>query len=261
MGMRLLIKVYNKEEKIAQAYYHWSGHSISSTEIVKAFIDCYTKDLKDKRFYEDDKIDMTYKAVKALEASGAKPWIYDKTLFDYLFSDRDGEFRFDDDSDAGLICIQRNISFDWQFHLDIHLSEEIVSAVILNSEDGCGDCWWGHYDSDSLLKKVRLKDSLLINKDKLKHEHEILDYWKKHKFMEEDCYKEIQKKINSKRYVLNEDMIKVSNYDVPFKSFYDIPFDKYDQVYDFLSRFNDVGYLCYEPFSINGEEENLYQLI
>ena len=143
MGMRLVIKVYNKEERIAQAYYHWSGYSISSTEIVMEFINCYINHLKDKKFYDDEKIDMTYKAVKALQATGAQPWIYDKGLIDYIFSDRQYEFICEGNRDEGIISIQKNASFDMQVRLDINLSEEIVSSVILNAEDGVGFFCWG----------------------------------------------------------------------------------------------------------------------
>ena len=59
MGQRLVINVYEKDEKVANAYYHWSGYTISSLEILKVISKAYNKN-------------KNISAVDLLKATGAK---------------------------------------------------------------------------------------------------------------------------------------------------------------------------------------------
>lgn len=59
MGQRLVINVYEKDEKVANAYYHWSGYTLSSLEILKDI----------SRAYAEDK---NMSAVDLLKTTGAK---------------------------------------------------------------------------------------------------------------------------------------------------------------------------------------------
>lgn len=70
MGQRLNIEIVDRNgEGIANAYYHWSGYTSSSLELLKQVVSYY-EDNKEK-FVKNGKLDKTLIAVRMLEATGA----------------------------------------------------------------------------------------------------------------------------------------------------------------------------------------------
>ena len=59
MGQRLVVHVYEKNKEVANAYYHWSGYTLSSLYVLRYIAEAYNKDNK-------------ISAVDLLKASGAK---------------------------------------------------------------------------------------------------------------------------------------------------------------------------------------------
>lgn len=59
MGQRLVVNVYEKDKKVANAYYHWSGYTISSLRVLKDI---------SKAYIENKDIS----AVDLLKATGAR---------------------------------------------------------------------------------------------------------------------------------------------------------------------------------------------
>lgn len=94
MGQRLNIKIFNKGQILANAYYHWSAYTVASLELVQKVLDAYSTfpaELSDRQ-----------KAVLALQATGAglpkdeRETIFAKDLVDLT------EFR---GRDEGIIAV------------------------------------------------------------------------------------------------------------------------------------------------------------
>lgn len=135
MGQRLTIEIKNKDKSLACAYYHWSGYTDSSLQILNLFMEAYSL-LKDKNEISDQ-----YKAVIALRATGAGLIENPNDVLDS--TDIPEEIYFEDeeilDRNAGLIYISNDNIEDalyWsEGPITIDLESETICFEVVRYED------------------------------------------------------------------------------------------------------------------------------
>lgn len=142
MGQRLCMTIKRKGKPIANAYYHWSGYTGSSYEIVRDVYDYISSNNSD---------DKKYLAIKALESTGATLTRYDNEFNDIdklLMLDKydEDDFVIGNDRNAGLIaCFPDSMASNEECaeeFADIDIDTKLINFNV-----------WCYYDSFEEVKE------------------------------------------------------------------------------------------------------------
>lgn len=147
MGQRLNIEIYHGGERIANAYYHWSGYTISAAELTKTVIDYLLDEGYNSDVYSDT--DNIRWAIRALESTGAGLTEGEKKYIAEEIPELDtSSFADAADRNRGLISVSEDGMEETQRWMEegvtIYLDDRLVDFEVLFGYDSiteATECW------------------------------------------------------------------------------------------------------------------------
>ena len=236
MGQRLVVQIFDKGERLANCYYHWSGYTYCSAQITEGLINSYEQ-MKDETFDEDHKKDMCIKAINMLTSTGAGIQNEEEMEYAKKFLERDHlDFDFSEGRNEGLICLTEEgmeNSLDWsEATVNIDIGNEIVdfqAFCLLDYKEFFDDNSWG------LVNEIDegVASQEMIDRDTKK----VNEYYNKGLISDRSKEYIMGELANGKSYL--SDPVEIMNVDFDI-DLTEVPFDRFDEVVDMFKEKYDA---------------------